>query len=154
MIFSNTMVKAELTYKFNQTYAAKTLTEPVYKKNTVETAWDFEYLIHQNAKWIVGLKHQHILEWEENINEIKNTSDIYLGGNHLFFHQTLELDYSLNHDRKNEDSVHRLIMIYRIMDDLKLEISTVHFDPSDSSSGILAHYWGKSRLPTGMTYFL
>ena len=32
-----------------------------------------------------------------------------MGGNHLFFHQTLELDYSLNHDQKNEDSVHRLV---------------------------------------------
>ena len=39
------------------------------------------------------------------------------------------------------------------MDDLKLEISTVHFDPSDSSSGILAHYRGKSRLSAGMTYY-
>ena len=153
MIFSNTMVKAELAYKFNQTFAAKTLTEPVYQKNTVETAWDFEYLIHQNAKWVVGLKHQHILEWEENINENKNTTDIFLGGNHLFFHQTLELEYSLNHDPKNEDSVHRLTMLYRIMDDLKLEISTVHFYPSDSSSGILAHYRGKSRLSAGMTYY-
>ncbi|MEC8478503.1 MAG: hypothetical protein VXZ12_08145, partial [SAR324 cluster bacterium] len=98
-----------------------------------------QYLIHQNTKWIVGLKHQHILEWEETINEIKNTTDVFLGGNHLFFHQTLELDYSLNHDPKNEDSVHRLTMLYRIMDDLKSEISTVHFDPSDSSSGILSH---------------
>ncbi|MEC7347683.1 MAG: hypothetical protein VYB60_02350, partial [SAR324 cluster bacterium] len=70
------------------------------------------------------------MEWEETINESKNTTDIFLGGNHLFFHQILELDYSLNHDRKNEDSVHRLTMLYRIMDDLKLEISTVHFDPS------------------------
>ncbi len=42
MIFSNTMVKAELAYKFNYTFAAKTLTEPVYQKNTVEIAWDFE----------------------------------------------------------------------------------------------------------------
>ena len=104
-------------------------------------------------KLVVGLKHQHILEWEENINENKNTTDIFLGGNHLFFHQTLELDYSLNHDPKNEDSVYRLTMIYRIMDDLKLEISTVYFDPSDSSSGILAHYRGKSRLSAGMTYY-
>jgi len=93
------------------------------------------------------------LEWEENINENKNTTDIFLGGNRLFFHQTLELDYSLNHDLKNEDSVHRLTMIYRIMDDLKLEISTVYFEPSDSSSGILAHYRGKSRLSAGMTYY-
>jgi len=45
------------------------------------------------------------LEWEENINENKNTTDIFLGGNRLFFHQILELDYSLNHDLKNEDSV-------------------------------------------------
>ena len=75
-----------------------------------------------------------------------------MGGNRLFFHQTLELDYSLNHDQKNEDSVHRLTMIYRIMDDLKLEINTVHFDPS-SNSGILAHYRGKSRLSAGMTYY-
>ena len=74
-----------------------------------------------------------------------------MGGNHLFFHQTLELDYSLNHDPKNEDSVHRLTMLYRIMDDLKLEISKVYFDPSDSSSGILAHYRG--RLSAGMTYY-
>ena len=37
MISSNTMVKAELAYKFNQTFVAKTLTEPVYQKNTVET---------------------------------------------------------------------------------------------------------------------
>ncbi|MEC7563246.1 MAG: hypothetical protein VX662_06075 [SAR324 cluster bacterium] len=80
------------------------------------------------------------MEWEENINENKNTSDIFLGRNRLLFHQILELDYSLNHDPKNEDSVHRLTMIYRIMDDLKLEISTVYFEPSDSSSGILAHY--------------
>ena len=76
-----------------------------------------------------------------------------MGGNHLFFHQTLELDYSLNHDRKNEDSVHRLIMIYRIMYDLKLEISTVHFEPSNSSSGILTQCRGKSRLSAGMTYY-
>ena len=68
-----------------------------------------------------------------------------------FFIRPLELDYSLNHDQKNEDSVHRLTMIYRIMDDLKLEISTVYFDPSDSSSGILSHYLGKSRLSAGMT---
>jgi len=93
------------------------------------------------------------LEWEETINENKNTTDVFLGGNHLFFHKILELEYSLNHDPKNEDSVHRLTMIYRIMDDLKLEISTVHFDPSDSSSGILAHYRGKSRLSAGMTYY-
>ena len=59
----------------------------------------------------------------------------------------------MNHDRKNEDSVHRLTMLYRIMDDLKLEISTVYFDPSDSSSGILANYRGKSRLSAGMTYY-
>ena len=76
-----------------------------------------------------------------------------MGGNHLFFHQTLELDYSLNHDPKNEDSVHRLIMIYRIMDDLKLEFSTVYFESSDSSSGILAHYLRKSRLSAAMTYY-
>ncbi len=49
--------------------------------------------------------------------------------------------------------MHRLIMIYRIMDDLKLEISTVYFDPPDSSSGILAHYRGKSHLSAGMTYY-
>ena len=89
------------------------------------------------------------MEWDEN----KNTTDIFLVGNHLFFHQTLELDYSLNHDQKNEDSVHRLTMFYRIMDDLKLEISTVHFDPSDASSRTLAHYRGKSRLSAGMTYY-
>ncbi|MEC8155689.1 MAG: hypothetical protein VX080_01790, partial [SAR324 cluster bacterium] len=71
----------------------------------------------------------------------------------LFFHQTLELDYSLNHYRKNEDSVNRLTMLNRIMYDIKLEISKVYFDPSDSSSGILAHYRGKSRLSAGMTYY-
>ena len=90
---------------------------------------------------------------QKNINGNKNTTDIFLGRNRLFFNQILELDYSLNHDLKNEDSVHRLTMIYRITDDLKLEISTVYFDPSDSSSGILAHYRGKSILSTAMTYY-
>ena len=153
MIFSNTMVKAELAYKFNQTYAAKTLTEPVYQKNTVETAWDFEYLIHHNAKLVIGLKHQHILEWEENLNESKNNTDFFLGGNHLFFYQTLELDYFLNHNQKNQDSVHRLKLFYLIRDDLKLVISTVYFDPSDSSSGHLAYYGNKSRLSAGIIYY-
>ena len=85
---------------------------------------------------------------------LASSISIFWNGRKPFiFYQTLELDYSLNHDPKYEDSVHRLTMIYRIMDDLKLEIITVHFDPSDSSSGILAHYRGKSRLSAGMTYF-
>ena len=153
IIFPNTMVKAELAYKFNQTFAAKTLTEPVYQKNTVKTAWDFEYLIHHNAKLVIGLKHQHILEWEENLNESKNNTEFFLGGNHLFFYQTLELDYFLNHNQKNQDSVHRLKLFYLIRDDLKLVISTVYFDPSDSSSGHLAYYGNKSRLSAGIIYY-
>ena len=94
--FGNTLLKTELAHKSKKCFVAKHSTDVVFKKNTIGMALDLEYQFNENVSIYAGVSDEHILEWEENINENENTSDIFLGGSNLFFHQNLELDYSLS----------------------------------------------------------
>jgi hypothetical protein len=151
--FGNTLLKTELAHKSKKWFAAKHSTDVVFKKNTIDMALDLEYQFNDHANIYAGVSDQHILGWEEGIQESEDSVKYFLGGNQSIYNQTLDLDYILNYDHQNASAVYRLSIKYKIMDDLNLDVSTVYFDPTGLQKGSGMYFQNKSRITANLTYY-